>query len=171
MNRITMNRIFITHPPLAPLPRQNRHSALSSPSKSTSLENLPSRQSYLRHTMVCAHKKHTRNPGHDLAFFWILSPWFCHKAANRESQIWNIQVESVRLAHASTETHKLEVLLIIKAATRENQKWRQDNEVKNPMDAMVMKALTALRAGKLLYRRLITWRHPVVLMMVLLGRL
>lgn len=47
------------------------------------------------------------------------------------------------------ETHKLEVLLVIKAATGEKQRWREDNKVKN---SVVTKALTVLRGGKLLYR-------------------
>lgn len=54
------------------------------------------------------------------------------------------------------ETHKLEMLLIIKAATEEKERWREDNKVKNSMDTMVTKALTVLRGGKLLCRRVIT---------------
>lgn len=58
-----------------------------------------------------------------------------------------IQVEFPRLPHASTETHRL-ALLITKAATEGKQRWGEGDKVKNFLEAVVTKASTVPRGGK-----------------------
>lgn len=102
---------------------------------------------------MSAHKEHKRNPGHDFVF---LDPCSLILAQIRQPREPDLKDPGGITETHTYQTHKLEVLLIIKAATEEKQRWREDNKVKNSMDAMVTKALTVLRGGKLLYRRLIT---------------